>query len=102
MDDKDRLGAKLHDKEKAEEDRFVAEQERKAIEKLRAQAAAAAPKGRCPRCGALLTKHTLEGVAVESCPDCKGFWLEQGELETLVERKDEAAVTRWLRGFLPH
>jgi len=44
----------------------------------------------------------MEGVTVDSCPACKGFWLDQGELETLVERKDEASVTRWLRGFLPH
>ncbi|MBI5506027.1 MAG: zf-TFIIB domain-containing protein [Deltaproteobacteria bacterium] len=101
MDDKDRLGAKLHDKEKAEEDRFVAEQERKALEKLRAQMASAA-KGLCPRCGATLAKRALEGVNVESCPSCKGFWIDHGELDTLVNRMDEAAVTRWLRGFLPH
>lgn len=101
MDDKDRLGAKLHDKEKAEEDRFVAEQERKALEKLRAQMAAA-PRGLCPRCGARLAKHEMDGVTIESCPSCKGFWIDHGELDTLVNRRDEAAVTRWLRGFLPH
>ncbi len=101
MDDKDRLGAKLHDKEKAEENRFIAEQERKALEKLRAQMASV-PKGLCPRCGGSLTRQAMEGVTVDSCPACKGFWLDQGELETLVERKDEASVTRWLRGFLPH
>ena len=101
MDDKDRLGAKLHDKEKAEEDRFVAEQERKALEKLRAQMVAA-PKGLCPRCGVTLAKKVLDGVTVEACPNCKGFWLDHGELDILVNRKDEAAVTRWLRDFLPH
>jgi len=101
MDEKDRLGAKLHDKEKAEEDRFIAEQERKRIEKLRAQMAAA-PKGLCPRCGLSLTKKVIDGVTVDACADCKGFWLDGEGLHALVNRKDEAAVTRWLRGFLPH
>lgn len=101
MDEKDRLGDKLHDKEKAEENRFVAEQERKALEKLRAKLASA-PKGLCPRCGTALTQKSIEGVTVDACESCKGFWLDHGALDTLVNRKDETAVTRWLRGFLPH
>jgi len=102
MTEKDQLGDKLRDKAKAEENLFVAEQERKALERLRAQTAAAPEKGHCPRCGVHLAKRILEGVSVESCPNCKGLWLDHGELETLVNRKDEAGVTRWLRGFLPH
>lgn len=100
MEEKDRLGNKLHDKEKAEENRFVAEQERKALDKLR-QDMAAAPKGLCPRCGVALTKRVLEGVPVDSCTNCNGLWLDPSELAALAERTDEASVTRWLRGFLP-
>jgi hypothetical protein len=37
MDEKDRLGAKLREKEKAEEDRYFAQRDRELIEKLKQQ-----------------------------------------------------------------
>ena len=54
-DGKDRLGDKLHKKKKVEEDRFFAEQDRKAVERLRAEKdSEARPAVDCPRCGAKL------------------------------------------------
>ena len=57
-DDKDRLGEKLHQKEKAEEDRYFAERDRELIAKLKqAQAAEQEAmirelaRSRCPQCG---------------------------------------------------
>jgi len=47
--EKDRLGEKLHQKEKAEEDRYFAEHDKELLEKLREKAAE-----RCPTCGAAL------------------------------------------------
>ena len=45
MEDKDRLGDKLREKGKAEEDQFIAEQERKRLERRKqAEAAAAGSK----------------------------------------------------------
>jgi uncharacterized protein len=41
---------------------------------------------RCPRDGTSLTTENYEGdVAVERCPACRGFWLDQGELEKVQE-----------------
>ncbi|HZH04948.1 MAG TPA: zf-TFIIB domain-containing protein, partial [Myxococcaceae bacterium] len=39
---------------------------------------------RCPKCGMEL--HTLDrgSVQVDACFNCKGVWLDAGELETLV------------------
>lgn len=73
-DEKDRLGDTLHKKEKADEDRYFAEQARKQLEKLRVHATArAAGKADCPRCGAALEVRQRGGVAVEGCSKGCGF-----------------------------
>jgi hypothetical protein len=54
---KDRFGDKLRDKEKAEEDRYFAEQDKARLEKLKMQQADAIPLGRCPRCGTQLVQR---------------------------------------------
>jgi exonuclease I len=48
-DERDRLGETLHRKEKADEDRFFAEKDRAAIERLRKTI-----PGHCAQCGAAL------------------------------------------------
>lgn len=41
----------------------------------------------CPRCS---TKPLLEkerdGVTIDQCPDCRGVWLDRGELERILAR----------------
>ena len=41
----------------------------------------------CPRCN----KHTLEerekdGVTIDICQECRGIWLDRGELDKLLNR----------------
>ncbi len=41
----------------------------------------------CPRCN----KHTLEererdGITIDVCQECRGIWLDRGELERLIAR----------------
>jgi hypothetical protein len=101
-DERDRLGEKLRDKERGEEDRYFAQQEREKLEKLRAQSApaqAAGALGRCPRDGASLVERDHLGVKVCDCPTCGGVWLDKGELASF-ERKDEGWAHRWLRSVL--
>ncbi len=38
----------------------------------------------CPRCGTVMTTHERSGVVVDQCRDCRGFFLDHGELERLV------------------
>jgi Zn-finger nucleic acid-binding protein len=41
----------------------------------------------CPRDGARLTRmfsSRTHAVTVDACPDCRGIWLDGGELERLV------------------
>ena len=111
-DEKDRLGNKLRDAERAREDQYFAERDRQLIDRLRQskggekEAAAeagkdAAPKEaaqmNCPRCGIPLNSHTLHDVSVDECPSCHGMWLDAGELEALARWENAGWVARWLR-----
>lgn len=103
MDEKDRLGSKLQEKGKADEDRYFAQRDREALEKLKQSAATEVNKEalmRCPKCGTKLTSVEHRGVTVEECPSCQGLWLDRGELETLSQRENEGWVGRFIRRSL--
>lgn len=104
MDDKDRLGKKLHDKGHADENRFFAEQDKKLKDNLREKLTAedeakvrAAAHMRCPKCGEPMVTDTLLGVQAETCSGCKGVFLDPGELEQVVEYDRN---TGWLTRYL--
>lgn len=40
----------------------------------------------CPDCNMPLQITTREGVEIDYCVRCRGVWLDQGELEKLIER----------------
>lgn len=41
----------------------------------------------CPRCeSSVLLEREREGIMVDSCPSCRGVWLDRGELEKLITR----------------
>ncbi len=100
--DKDRLGDKLRKKEKAEEDLYFARQDKKKLEELKATQDADIPRGRCPRCGQELVEVDREKVKVDVCKDCRGIWLDAGELEALQrEQADhESWFSHWIRTVL--
>lgn len=43
---------------------------------------------KCPKCGADLKEVTAHSIAVDACPDCKGMWLDAGELDVLRKVKE--------------
>lgn len=98
VDSKDRLGDTLKKKQKAEEDLFFAEQDRQAVERLRAaRAAANTPAAECPRCGKPLALEDRRGVAIDVCPAGCGMWLDAGELEEIAKREKDSWLARLLR-----
>ncbi len=100
-EEKDRLGDKLRDKERGEEDRYFAQLDREKIEALRRKRQALErPLGDCPRCGSQLVGRNHLGVTVDVCDSCHGVWLDNGELQALVERSSESWMSRWLRAVL--
>jgi hypothetical protein len=99
-DSKDRLGDQLKKREKAEEDRFFAEKDREALERLRRERASGArPAVDCPRCGAKLREEDRHGVAVDVCPSGHGLWLDAGELAVLAKREKDSWLTRLIRAW---
>jgi Transcription factor zinc-finger len=99
-DTKDRLGKKLSEREKAEEDRFFEQQEQEKIAKLKAaqEAAMAAPvpgKGNCPWCGTPLAHVKLHGIGVEQCPKDCGIWLAVDQVETLAQREHDGWLAKY-------
>ncbi|MBI4602415.1 MAG: zf-TFIIB domain-containing protein [Planctomycetes bacterium] len=43
---------------------------------------------KCPRCKLALRKVEYEGVETEMCDGCWGFWLDPGELEQVLAKRD--------------
>jgi uncharacterized protein len=41
---------------------------------------------KCPVDGATLLMGERHGVEIDYCPECRGIWLDRGELDTIVER----------------
>jgi Zn-finger nucleic acid-binding protein len=42
---------------------------------------------KCPRCEtALLQEQARDGIVIDVCAQCKGIWLDRGELERLIAR----------------
>lgn len=42
---------------------------------------------KCPTCvGATLVMSERQGVEIDYCPQCRGVWLDRGELDKLLER----------------
>lgn len=104
MDEKDRLGAKLRGKEKAEEDRYFAQRDEELIKKLKEQQSSEQEMigqqqtlMHCPKCGTKLNTVNHHDVSVEECPSCLGMWLDRGELEILAQRENEGWLSRFIR-----
>ena len=49
---------------------------------------------KCPKCGGDLKEIEHHQVKVDQCPDCKGVWLDAGEIE-LLEHAQAGGVTKF-------
>lgn len=39
----------------------------------------------CPKCQGLMRSYERNGVTVDQCTDCRGIYLDRGELEHLID-----------------
>lgn len=46
----------------------------------------------CPTCRVQLVMSERQGVEIDYCPQCRGVWLDRGELDKIIERSDATAV----------
>ena len=40
----------------------------------------------CPHCHVPLQMSNREGIEIDYCPQCRGVWLDRGELDKIIER----------------
>ena len=45
----------------------------------------AAPGLTCPKCGGVMRTYARGGLILELCEDCRGIFLDVGELERLID-----------------
>ena len=40
----------------------------------------------CPACNVTLLMTDRQGIEIDYCPQCRGVWLDRGELDKIIER----------------
>jgi len=60
----------------------------------------------CPVCRALFKEIVKDSVLIDVCTECRGVWLDRGELDKLLDiasQNKEQTVSRWFDddGYLP-
>ena len=55
---------------------------------------------KCPKCGHDLKSEKLQGIEIDRCTFCEGFFMDAGELEQLFLMKEQAQRQGFLRGLL--
>jgi hypothetical protein len=62
----------------------------------------------CPNDGTVLTIADRQGVEIDFCPECRGVWLDRGELDKIIDRgakyadrSDDRDVRREPRAYEP-
>lgn len=51
---------------------------------MRSEAQVAAMQ--CPVCRVPLAMSDRQGIEIDYCPQCRGVWLDRGELDKIIER----------------
>ena len=41
---------------------------------------------KCPTCNVALVMTDRNGIEIDYCPDCRGIWLDRGQLDKIIER----------------
>ena len=51
----------------------------------------------CPVDGTTLLMTSRHDVEIDYCPDCRGVWLDRGELDKLIDRDEAPTAGGWPR-----
>ena len=46
----------------------------------------------CPACKTVLALTDRQGVEIDYCPQCRGVWLDRGELDRILDRERRASA----------
>ena len=93
----------MSDKPSRNEDEYFAREDAERIRKLREQQAVEQRTKerrshylKCPKCGADLRTEAFHTVQIDRCPECHGIWLDEGEIDQLMEHEDPGVFRRVL------
>ena len=45
---------------------------------------------KCPSCNVDLVMSERSGIEIDYCPQCRGVWLDRGELDKIIERNAQS------------
>ncbi|MBL7709610.1 MAG: zf-TFIIB domain-containing protein [Chitinophagaceae bacterium] len=54
---------------------------------------------KCPNCESLLVMSERQGIEIDYCPNCRGVWLDRGELDKIIEKSMSAEKTKQTRPY---
>ncbi|HYP40099.1 MAG TPA: zf-TFIIB domain-containing protein [Chloroflexia bacterium] len=55
----------------------------------------------CPNCNIELRMADRQGIEIDYCPQCRGVWLDRGELDKIIERTQSVAAPTQTQGYTP-
>ena len=73
-----------------EKHKKLAEEEKKRLKELHFM--------KCPKCGMELIEIDYKGRKIDECSECRGVWLDAGELDT-VSRMEKKALDKFFSIF---
>ena len=41
---------------------------------------------KCPNCNETMVMSDRQGIEIDYCPNCRGVWLDRGELDKIIEK----------------
>jgi hypothetical protein len=87
----------------AKQDAELVKQMRAKLDKEREQNERKAHFMKCPKCGADMKEEEHGPVKVDICPECRGMFLDAGEMELLAKAQGSSGKTLMggLLGFFP-
>ncbi len=47
---------------------------------------------KCPNCNVNLSLTDRNNVEIDYCPECRGVWLDRGELDKIIERSSQSVT----------
>jgi Zn-finger nucleic acid-binding protein len=50
---------------------------------------------RCPLCNVKMREVPRRGVKIDVCPECRGVWLDAGEMEKMLEGAERWEEEDW-------
>jgi len=54
---------------------------------------------KCPVCNVNLVMSERSGVEIDYCPECRGVWLDRGELDKIIDKSAVATPARPVENY---